>query len=325
MKRIYKSIFIMFLLLFVLFLILTSSQSVIDSIMLSFSIWKNNVFPTLFPFFVLSEILINYGFVELTSELFKPFMRLFKLKGACAFGFVMSLISGFPSSAKYVRELFIAGNINCIEASKLLIFTHFSNPLFVLGTISVLFLKNKKVGLLILATHYIGNIFVGLIFRNFGNCECDKEKISLKQALINMHKKRISNNKSFGEIISGALLNAIDTLLLIFGVVTLFLIITTILDNNINLSSYYQSILNGIVEMTQGLKYVSILDIPLKIKGTLSVLIISFGGVSVHMQVISILSDTKIKYFPFLVARIIHALVSTLMFYFLFDLWIQFI
>jgi len=140
-----------------------------------------------------------------------------------------------------------------------------------------------------------------------------------------MHKKRISNKKSFGEIISGALLNAIDTLLLIFGVVTLFLIITAILDNNINLSSYYQSILNGIVEMTQGLKYVSILDIPLKIKGTLSVLIISFGGVSVHMQVISILSDTKIKYFPFLVARIIHALVSTLMFYFLFDLWIQFI
>ena len=95
-------------------------------------------------------------------------MRLFKLKGACAFGFVMSLISGFPSSAKYVRELFISGNINCIEASKLLIFTHFSNPLFVLGTISVLFLKNKKVGFLILATHYIGNIFVGLIFRNFG-------------------------------------------------------------------------------------------------------------------------------------------------------------
>lgn len=322
MKRIFKSIFIMFLLLFVLFLILTSSQSVIDSIMLSFSIWKNNVFPTLFPFFVLSEILINYGFVELTSELFKPFMRLFKLKGACAFGFVMSLISGFPSSAKYVRELFISGNINCIEASKLLIFTHFSNPLFVLGTISVLFLKNKKVGLLILATHYIGNIFVGLIFRNFGNCECDKEKISLKQALINMHKKRISNNKSFGSILFSAVSNAIDTLLLVFGIISIFLIITTLINNCVDLSSYHQSVLSGIVEMTQGLKSISILDIPLKIKGTLSVFFISFGGVCVHMQIISILSDTDIQYLPFFIARIIHACFSSLLFYILFDFFV---
>lgn len=322
MKRIFKSIFIMFLLLFVLFLILTSSQSVIDSIMLSFSIWKNNVFPTLFPFFVLSEILINYGFVELTSELFKPFMRLFKLKGACAFGFVMSLISGFPSSAKYVRELFIAGNINCIEASKLLIFTHFSNPLFVLGTISVLFLKNKTVGFLILATHYIGNIFVGLIFRNYGNCDCDKEKISLKQALINMHKKRISNNKSFGSILFSAVSNAIDTLLLVFGIISIFLIITTLINNCVDLSSYHQSVLSGIVEMTQGLKSISILDIPLKIKGTLSVFFISFGGVCVHMQIISILSDTDIQYLPFFIARIMHACFSSLLFYILFDFFV---
>ena len=120
-------------------------------------------------------------------------------------------------------------------------------------------------------------------------------------------------------------MNGINTLLLIFGVVTLFLVITTIIDNNINIPKYYQSILNGIVEMTQGLKYVSLLNIPLKIKGTLSVLFISFGGISVHIQLISILSDTKIKYFPFFVARIIHACLSSILFYFLFDIWIKFI
>ena len=140
-----------------------------------------------------------------------------------------------------------------------------------------------------------------------------------------MHNKRVSVNKSFGEIMSGALMNGINTLFLIFGVVTLFLIVTTIIDNNIDIPKYYQSILNGIVEMTQGLKYVSLLDIPLKIKGTLSVLFISFGGVSVHIQLISILSDTKIKYFPFFVARVIHACISSIIFYFLFDFWIKFI
>ena len=326
MRKFITSILIMCVLLFIMFEILTSSTSIMETVSFSFGVWKNNIFPSLFPFFVLSEFLINYGFIEFVSELFKPIMnKLFKVKGVGAFVFIMSLISGFPSNSKYVRELYMNGLINEYEGAKLLTFTHFSNPLFILGTISILFLNNKEVGFLILLCHYFGNIIVGFMFRNYYVSEKESSKISFKNALLNMHKRRISNNKSFGEVMSGALTNGINTLLLIFGVVTLFLVITTIIDNNINLSSYYQSILNGIVEMTQGLKYVSLLDIPLKIKGTLSVMFISFGGISVHIQLISILSDTKIKYFPFFVARVIHACISSLMFYFLFDLWIKFI
>ncbi len=312
----------MFVLMFCMFQILTSSESIISTINFSFGVWKNNIFPSLFPFFILSHILINYGFIELVGELFKPIMnKFFKLKGVCAFVFIMSLVSGFPSNAKYVRELYLNGLIDEYEGSKVLTFTHFSNPLFILGTVSIMFLNNKEIGIFILFCHYVGNIFVGLLFRNFCICEIDSSSISLKKAVLEMHKKRISSNKSFGSVISDALVNGIDTLLLIFGVVTFFLVITTIIDNVIDLPQYYQGILNGIFEMTQGLKYVSLLDIPLKIKGTLSVLFISFGGLSVHMQVISILSDTKIKYYPFFVSRVIHACISSLIFYYLFDYW----
>ena len=316
----------MSILLFIVFEILTSSGSIMETIGFSFGVWKNNIFPSLFPFFILSEILINYGFIELVGELFKPIMnKFFKLKGVSAFVFIMSLVSGFPSNAKYVKELYQKKLINEYEASKILTFTHFSNPLFILGTISILFLNNKEIGILILSCHYLGNIIVGLLFRNYYISNKESQSFSLKKAIINMHNKRISNNKSFGNILSNAIINGINTLLLVFGVVTVFLIITTIIDNNISLPQYYQSILNGVLEMTQGLKYVSLLDIPLKIKGTLSVLFISFGGISVHMQILSILSDTKIKYFPFLVARIIHGCISSIMFYFLFDFWCLFI
>ena len=73
--------------------------------------------------------------------------------------------------------------------------------------------------------------------------------------------------------------------------------------------------------MTQGLKYISILEIPLKLKAILSVMIISFGGLSVHMQIFSILSDTKIKYLPFLTARVMHAFISSFLVFILFDFW----
>ena len=71
--------------------------------------------------------------------------------------------------------------------------------------------------------------------------------------------------------------------------------------------------------MTQGLKYISLLDIPLKFKATLSVMILSFGGFSVHVQMIGILSDTKIRYLPFLTARLLHAAISALLLFFSFD------
>lgn len=323
MKKKIISCFIIVILIFIALEILTTSNSILKSVRFSFQVWQNNIFPSLFPFFVLSELFIQYGFVEFVGELFKPIMnKLFKCKGECAFVFIMSLISGFPSNAKYTRELYLQNKINEFEATKILMFTHFSNPLFIIGTISILFLNNKEVGLLILLCHYLGNIIIGLIFRNYYPTKDKNSKSSLKKAINSMTDKRLKSNKNFGQIITNSLINSLKTLILILGIVTMFLVITTIIDNNINISPYNQSILNGVIEMTQGLKYISILNVPLKIKCVLSVMIISFGGLSVHMQVISIISDTKIKYFPFFVARMLHASISSIMIYLLFDFWI---
>ena len=321
MKKIFTSIIIIIILFLISFSILNDSSSILESVKFSVNIWQNNVFPSLFPFFVLSELFINYGFIEFISELFKPVMRLFGVKKEASFIFVMSIISGFPSNAKYVKELYNQKLINEKEASKILMFTHFSNPLFILGTISILFLNNKDVGLLILFCHYISNIIIGLIFRKYIFYK-ENSNISIKKSILNMHNKRISNTKSFGEIITNSILNAINTLLLILGVITLFLIITTILNNNLKLNDFYTSILNGFIEMTQGLKYVSMLNISLKFKTIISVMIISFGGLSVHMQIISILSDTKIRYLPFLLSRIIHTILSGFLTFILFDFFI---
>lgn len=326
MKRKIENIIIFFILVIFIFEILTGSRSILESVRFSIGIWSNNIFPSLFPFFVIAEIAINFGVVELLAELTKPIMqKLFKLNSAASFVWGMSLLSGFPSSAKYARELYLNGTLNEHEATKILTFSHFSNPLFILGTVSILFLNNKEVGLLILFIHYFTNIIIGLLFRNYYPSPKENTKISLKRAINSMHHKRISNKNNFGQIITNSLVNSINTLLLILGVITMFLVITQVIDNNLNLNAYTQAILNGFVEMTQGLKYISLLDIPLKLKAILSTMIISFGGFSVHLQTISILSDTKIAYLPFLTARILHATISAFLVFIIFDYWILYI
>ena len=321
MKKI-VSVLIMIILLYIGYEILTESETILKSVDFSLNVFKNNIFPSLFPFFVLSNILIKCGLPEFMGNLFKGLMnKVFKIKGVTAFIFFMSIISGNPANAKYTRELYKDGKINKYEATKILCFTCFSNPLFILGTVSILFLNNKEAGLLILLCHYIGNLFVGFGMRNYHPSKKENEKTSLKKAIDEMHKKRISNKNSFGEVITNSLVSSINTLLLILGVITTCLVLTTIIDNNLNLNSVFQSVLNGFIEMTQGLKYVSLEAIPLKLKCILTVMILSFGGLSVHMQIMSILSDTDIKYLPFLCARICHAVLSSLLMYILFDLW----
>lgn len=313
MKKIIASICIMFILLFCAYEILSESETIMNSVIFSFNIWTNNLFPSLFPFFVLSELLINYGFVELISELFKPiFQKLFKINGNAAFVFIMSMLSGFPSNAKYTRQLYLEGKLTDKEATKILMFSHFSNPLFLLGTISITFLQNKKLGIIVLISHYISNVIIGILFRNYNPSKISNENFSVKNSILKMHNKRVNNDKTLGYIISTSLTNAINTLLLILGVVTTFLIITTIIDNNFHPNLLTKTFISGFLEMTQGLKHVSLLNIPVNLKAILITMILSFGGISVHTQILSIISDTKIKYKPFLLSRLIHVVISSI-------------
>lgn len=314
MKKIIKSILITCTLLFIVSQILINSSSIIDSVTLALDIWKNNLFPSLFPFFVISSLLINYGFVELVSEIFKPIMSIFfRMSGNCSFVFIMSIISGIPSNAKYINELLDKNMIDTNEAEKLLMFTHFSNPLFVLGTVGIIFLNNYKIGLLILIAHYISNIIIGISIRNYHPTE-EKNSFSIKKAILNMNSKRLESD-NFGKVLTKVLIDGINTLILILGVVTFFLIITTIINNQINFNPLAKSIVSGVFEMTQGLSFISKLNISMNIKIILTTMIISFGGFSCHMQVMSILSEKKIRYFPYFITRIIHALISGLIIY----------
>lgn len=292
-------------------------NEIIDSVNLSISIWIKNIVPTLFPFFVLSHLLLSIGLDKWIGELFKPLMyRLFKIKGETALVWILSMFGGFPSGARTTRELYLSKAINEMEASKLLTFTHFANPAFILVTVGVQFLHSMKLGTLILIIHYVSNILVGFLFRNYYVSERDQTRISIHNAFTKMHEHRI-HNKRFGVLFSEAIKNSIDTLLLIFGTVSVFIILTSALNIS---NPFLRAFISGCMEMTQGLYHLSLLDLSIKNKVAFATLFLSFSGLSVHMQVLSIISDTKIKYYPFLIARILHATISFLLTYLYFSI-----
>lgn len=307
-QKIFNGLIILtFLILF--FEVLFHKTLVLDTISYSLNIWVTSLIPSMFPFFVISDVLINYQITNYIPKFIKKsFSKIFNVGEQSISIFFLSLFSGFPSNARTTKILYQQKLITTKEASHTLTFTHFSNPLFILSTVAVLFLHNEQYGYLILASHYLGNIIIGLLFRNYYSTNNINYKPNPKKS------------QSFSTTLIHAIKSSIDTLLLILGTLTCFLILSSLIIYQLKIDLYTSAIIKGILEMTMGLKALSTLPITDIYKVVISTMFISFGGLAVHLQVLSQLVDTDISYHPFFVARIIHALTSGTICYLLFSL-----
>ena len=218
---------------------------------------------------------------------------------------LLSIISGFPSNARNTRTLYDHNLITLDEANHILIFSHFSNPLFILTTVSIFFFGDENVGIILLTSHYLSNFFVGLLFRNYFH-----------------HKNSVNKNYNkkvyFGNIFINSIKKSIDTIMLICGIVSIFLLLSALIVNTFNFNLYNTMIIKGILEITIGIESLGKLAIPMIYKVVIASCFLAFGGFSVHMQVMSQISDTEIKYKYFFVGRIYQMILAGIITYFIY-------
>ncbi|MBU9720464.1 MULTISPECIES: sporulation integral membrane protein YlbJ [Bacillaceae] len=313
-----------------------------DASVRGLTMWWDVVFPSLLPFFILSEFLIRFGVVSFIGALFEPIMRpLFRVPGSGSFVWAMGLASGFPAGAKLTARLRQEGKISSIEGERLVSFTNASNPLFIFGAISVGFFHDPALGIVLAAAHYVGNIIVGLAMRFYGNetptYSNKGQEFSFKYAIKSMHEERLSDDRPLGKLMGDAVHSAIQTLLMIGGFIILFSVLNEILDIihitaivsfviSIVLSMIQMpnelspAIIQGIFEITIGSDLVSqTQETSLIEKAIVTSFILAFNGLSVQAQVASILSETDIRFRPFFFARCFHGFVAAILTYFIFD------
>lgn len=302
MKLLFKLCFLV-LFIYLMIELLLFPNIMISGIYNSLILWSNKVIPSLIPFFILANFLMNYGLTDILSELLKPVMKFFKTNSNGAFIFIISIFTGSPSNAFFCRELINNSLISNKDATKMLMFSHFSSPLFILGTVYNS-LNNFKICIIILFVTYVTNILLGIIFRNI-YVSNDKYEFNLNNV-----KNSLNKRVSFGKVLSSSINKTVDTLFLILGSICFFTIVSISLKQLLSLSDLEYAIVSGILEMTQGINNICLLNIDLNIKALFVTIFISFGGFSIHSQILSIISDTKIKYLPYLVARILHAIIS---------------
>lgn len=286
MKNKYQDFIIITLSLLFLVFALFNNNLITTSVISSINLWLVKVFPSLFPMILLNNILVDYNF---------PYyiIKLFKSKGLKAYIIILSVLSGSPNNSIIIKELYLRKVITLKIANQLLTYSFFSNPIFLIAMLSMLF--NSSTVWTIIIISYISNIIISFFFK--------------------IDYLNISASKNLNHSLSNNITKSINILLLILGTISFYILLSSFIISLLNLNNINSLFLKGILEITQGLNYLKDIVISLDIKEYIALMFISFGGLSIHSQIKSILEDTSIKYQYFLFGRLLSLIISiTLLF-----------
>ncbi|MCI8284830.1 MAG: hypothetical protein HFE90_06125 [Firmicutes bacterium] len=280
----------------------------------------------------------------------KPVRFLMGVPGEAAFVFVSSILSGYPTGARIISELKSEGNLSQKEAEHILSFCSTSGPLFIVAAVGAGMLNSPELGYIILISHYAAAIFTGIYFipdsvlnrisldRIGKGSRRTKNKTSQEYGAKhsqtpNENLRKISGaysgKKGFAEILSEAILSSFNSIMIIGGYIIIFSMLTEYLAHFTSVISeiflqngefyagktdsaeFLSTIMGGLLEMTVGCKNVSQSGIlPIKTTAVFCSFLISFGGLSVAGQTMSVLKGTEIRFGSFISFKLMHGLIS---------------
>lgn len=254
------------------------------------SLWATDVLPALLPFFICANFLQNIGVMKCLKSGIFPF--------------VMSVLSGYPMGAKIIGDLRRQNEISLDEGKRLMSFCNTSGPAFIVGAVGAGMLGSGLLGAVIACAHYIGAFLNGVVYSSI--LKYDNNNISIPPVL---------KEKSMQESFTEAILMSLKSLGIILAYIVLFMFLTDLLHMggvlSITQSSEVKALIKGIIEMTVGCGAAAECEGTADaVKCILCSFIISWGGLSVMGQTMSMLSGSGISFKYIFVSKLTHGLFS---------------
>lgn len=308
-------------------------------------LWATVLVPSLLPFFIITEILLNLGVVRMLGILLEPVMRpLFNLPGSASFVLAMGFTSGFPMGAVLTRRLCEEKECTISEGERLVAFTNNSSPLFIMGAVAVGMFQNVHIGVILAISHYLANILLGIMLgiaapRQPQNYYLNQHLfINSIKALLQAQQKR----KPWSKLLSEAIRSGINNICLIGGFVIIYAIVIKILKITalLDLLKYPLGILlsifgftpdlssslaTGLWEMTLGLKETALSAATFREKAVIASILLGWSGLSIQSQVTSVLAGSGISPRLYYRGRILQSFMAGLITYVLtlYDHWLS--
>lgn len=279
------------------------SQAASDAATKALQLCGTSVIPSLFPYFVLSKILLSSGISLSFANRFTE--KCFGVSGECLSAFVIGLLGGYPAGAAAVTALYQNGAITKRDAEKALSFCNNSGPAFFVAFIGCSVLHSVQQGLTLYCIHIISAILCGRMRAGYGNAV-----LCIRQ----VRKKQQTPMKQLPEAIS----ESCASLLQISGLIIFFSVLLAITEEIglFRLLRYIpnlpvieiKSILCGIFELSGGILYSACS----RYAFVLCALFMGWGGFCVHLQAKAIWQTAELKPKKYLYFKLLQGLLSAI-------------
>lgn len=255
----------------------------------------NVIIGSVFPFMIITDIIMATTHFERIDLLRKVFEHLFKINGYAISAFIIGIVCGFPLGVKVSIDLYRCGCISKDECERLIGFCNNTGPAFIISGIGVGMRGSICDGVILYFSMIFSAIICGLISgRN--------KKISCQ----NTNKANLSFE--FSTSVKAAALNT----LYICAFIVFFSIVCGFLDSIIKNELMYSAII-PFIEISNSAKILSQCKFFTRnIQMILTSFAISFSGISVHMQAKSFIIGTDISMITYYKTKLLQGVISAL-------------
>lgn len=288
--KIKKAISLFIIFLFLYFLVIETEVAV-KSAKDALFLCVNAIIPTLFPFFVVSGLLQNLGFISLFGKLLAPVSRiLFKTSGKGAVVFLLGVLCGYPTGAKVIADMCKNNALTKKEGARLLSFCNNSGPLFVIGAVGCVMMGSHHLGVILYVIHVLSAVLVGVLLRNRADWKAEKKVDEICTL-------------TFSEAVTKSVENAVLSTLSVCGYVVVFSLLCAFFSNDY---------ITPLLEVTTGVNNLVTSGMDSRALLIFTSGAISFGGICVLFQVMSATSGTGISLKQYIFGKIMQGVISML-------------
>ena len=273
----------------------------------------NVIVPSLFPFFVLSSLVVELGMSRYLGRLLEPVMRpLFRVNGACACALALGFVGGYPVGARTAISLYQNGQCTKTEAERLLAFCNNSGPAFILGVVGAGVFGSSLAGLLLYLIHIAASFLVGLAFRFY------RPSQRPGRAAGAWSFQATPFAPAFTRSVTGALTSTLNicAFVLFFTVVIRCLFLSGVMGaaaaglaallTPLGMTQpWAQRLLTGLLELSSGVSSLS-QGSGLDGRLPLAAFMLGWAGLSVHCQVLAFLGDSGLSMGTYLTGKLLH-------------------
>ena len=288
---------------FCFILVLRNADAAIEYMGRGLTLCARTVIPSLFPFMVISELLVSSGAGEAFGRLFSRLMRwVFGLSGAGASAVFLGSMCGFPVGARTAVSLLDRNAISKSECEHLLTFTNNPSSAFLITAVGTSLYGNHHLGMVLYGTVLGCGFFVGFLARFFlRRAEEPSEHPHFPSGL------HIGGVETFTRAVSGAATG----MLTVCAYVIFFSALTGALGCAVGdtgrAGETGYALLSGFLEMTGGISLAS--GLSSRVWGLiLTAVFAGWSGISVHCQVMTLCAGRGLSFKPYVIAKAVQGI-----------------